>query len=507
MAKIVAPKFSTIEELKEWLKNVHEKYYIEMKAASELPNAFWESYSSFCNTSGGWIILGVAEDKPYNIIKGVANVSKAQISLWDQLSNPNKVSFRNVDNADVSVHKIDGMDVMIVYVKEAPENMKPVYVGGKRENTYIRTGDGDRMATKQEIEAFERNAQTGHDSLPAEHFTMNDLDLDSVITYKEKVSKRYPKKKYIEMSHQDFLTEIGACYIDRSSGELKVRRGTLLFLGKCNSIKELYPQYHLDYFNRQGNNPRWTDRVTDDEPGDYEMNLFNFYTIVYEKLKSLLMDGFNLDEGQIRLPISDFDETLREGLVNCLAHADYIQAYPSTKIEVFDGWFRFQNPGKMLVSTHQFRVGGDSRPRNEIIMKMFRLLGVSERQGFGGPLIYKTALSNDFKSPEVFTDIERTELRIWNIDLADSYPELGEEEKLVLRYIVKQAEPLSINQIRAKIEVSEYKMRKIITVLEEKNIIHKIGNGSSTKYEIVKESTEFLTQMQMELENLKMQNQ
>ena len=32
----------------------------------------------------------------------------------------------------------------------------------------------------------------------------------------------------------------------------------------------------------------------------------------------------------------------------CLAHADYVQAYPSIKIEVFDGWFHFLNPGKML---------------------------------------------------------------------------------------------------------------------------------------------------------------
>lgn len=506
MAKIITPNFTTIEELKEWIETVHEKYYIEMKVASELPSAFWESYSSFSNTSGGWIILGVAEEKPHNVIKGVGNVSKAQISLWNQLSNPNKVSFRNVDNADVSIYQIDKMDVMIVYVKEAPENMKPVFVGGKRENTYIRTGDGDRKATKQEIEAFERNAQPGHDSLSAEHFSLDDLDLDSVITYKEKVSKRYPKKKYIEMSNQEFLTEIGACYIDRSSGELKIRRGALLFLGKCNSIKELYPQYHVDYFNRKGNNPRWSDRVTDDEPSDYEMNLFNFYTIVYEKLKVLLQDGFTLDEGQLRLPISDFDETLREGLVNCLAHADYIQAYPSTKIEVFDGWFRFLNPGKMLISTQQFRIGGDSRPRNEIIMKMFRMLGASERQGFGGPLIYKTAVSNDYRNPEILTDIEKTELRVWNIDLADSYPELTEDEKSTLRYIIKQAEPLSVNQIRAKLDISEYKMRKIITTLEEKNLIRKIGNGPSTRYEIVKESAEFLTQMQMALENIKVQN-
>lgn len=41
MSKIVAPNFTTIEELKEWLETIHEKYYIKMKAASELPNSFW----------------------------------------------------------------------------------------------------------------------------------------------------------------------------------------------------------------------------------------------------------------------------------------------------------------------------------------------------------------------------------------------------------------------------------------------------------------------------------
>lgn len=121
-------------------------------------------------------------------------------------------------------------------------------------------------------------------------------------------------------------------------------------------------------------------------------------------------------------------------------------------------------------------------------------------------LIYKTAVSNDYRNPEILTDIEKTELRVWNIDLADSYPELTEDEKSTLRHIIKQAEPLSVNQIRAKLDISEYKMRKIITTLEEKNLIRKIGNGPSARYEIVKESAEFLTQMQMALENIKVQN-
>lgn len=500
---MIKPEFSDINAVKEWLLNVHEKYYIELKTASELPSSFWDSYSSFCNTSGGWIVLGVEEDKPLNKIKGVGNATKAIISLWDQLSNPNKVSYRNVNNEDVTTYNIDGRDIIIVHVKEVAESMKPVHIGGKLENSWIRTGDGDRRVTKEELASFMRNAQPAQDSLPADNFTIEDLDLDSLITYKERVSKRYPKRKYIEMSSEDFLLEIGACYRDRNTGEIKLRRGTLLFLGKCNSIKELFPHYHLDFFNRRGNNSRWIDRVSDDEPGDYEMNLYNFYHIVYEKIKVLLQESFVLDSKQLRLPISDFDETIRECLVNCLAHADYIQGYPTTKIDVYDGWFCFLNPGKMLVSTQQFLLGGDSRPRNEIIMKLFRLLGASERQGFGGPLIFKTAIENAFRRPEIVTDIEKTELKIWNIDLADSYSDLNLETKDVLRYIVKNNSPQSVNDIRKALDMTEYKVRKSIQELESNQLISKMGNGPSTKYYPKLESVEALTKLQIAMDQLK----
>lgn len=319
MAVFIEPQLSTLKDLKEWLINIREKYYIELKKASELPNAFWESYSSFCNTSGGWIVLGVIEGNTQNEIRGVANAEKALVSLWDQLSNRNKVSFKNVDNSDVNVYDIDGKKVIIVHVKEAPEGMKPVYLNGKLENSWIRTGDGDRRATSEELAALLRNANPIHDNLPADKFTMDDLDLDSIITYKERVSKRYPKKKYIEMASEDFLKEIGACSIDRNTGEVRIKKGTVLFLGKVNAIKEIYPHYHVDYFDRRGKNERWIDRVTDDEPSDYEMNLYNFYFITYEKLRVLLKESFALDLYQLRIPFSDFDETIRECLVNCIA--------------------------------------------------------------------------------------------------------------------------------------------------------------------------------------------
>ena len=232
---------NNLEKLKNLLVNINEKYYIELKKANELPNSFWESYSSFSNTNGGWIILGVTEGKPFNEITGVGNLEKTLTSLWDQLSNGNKVSYRNINNEDVNTYTIDGKKVIIIYVKEAPENMKPVYIGGKLENSWIRTGDGDRKVSKEELFSLVRNAQPGQDNLPAENFTMDDIDVDSLITYKERVSKRFPKKKYIEMENIDFLMEIGGCYKDRISGDLKIKKGTVLFLGKYNSIKELFP--------------------------------------------------------------------------------------------------------------------------------------------------------------------------------------------------------------------------------------------------------------------------
>lgn len=501
----IQPIFSNNQELKQWLLNVHEKYCIELKKAQELPSSFWETYSSFCNTSGGIIVLGVVEGQPQNNIQGVGNAAKTLTSLWDQLSNKTKVSFNNVNNQDVTEHKLDeNTTVILINIKEAPEGMKPVYINDKLENTWIRTGDGDRRATKEEIAAFMRNAQPSQDDLILDNFEIDDLDLDSVLSFKERINKRYPRQKYLEMSNEVFLTEIGAAVNDRISGKFKLKRGTLLFLGKMNAIKEIFPHYHVDFFNRRGNNLRWSDRVTDDEPGEYQMNLYNFFSIVYGKLTILLKESFELDQYQLRIPFSDFDETIRECLVNCLAHADYEQGYPSTKIEVFDGWFNFVNPGKMLISKTQFVMGGDSRPRNEIIMKMFRLLGASERQGFGGPLIYKTALKNDFRRPEIITDIEHTELKIWNIDLVDSYPNLTADEKSVFRYMVKNGADKSLRELVPILGMTEYRIRKAVSSLvEERHLIQKEGKGKSTRYFLEIGSVEMLTHLQIALEVLR----
>ena len=274
-------KVKSPEEFVNMLGHLHEKHIVEFKEAVNLPRSFWETYSSFNNTAGGIVVLGVKESFPENEILGVGNAEKIITDLWNQLSNTNKVNFRNVTNEDVVPIPIDEKrTIIVIVIREAPDNMKPVYLEGKDLNSYIRTGDGDRKATTDEIKAMLRNAQLAQDSIVLEHCTLDDLDPISVMEYKTLVNKRYPTKKYSALSDGDFLIEIGACHRERMTGQAKIKRGTLLFLGKNNSIKDEYPHFHLDFYNMRGSNPRWTDRVSDDEPNDSEMNLFQFFRIV-----------------------------------------------------------------------------------------------------------------------------------------------------------------------------------------------------------------------------------
>lgn len=486
------------------IKEIKEKHIVEFKKATNaVPKSFWETYSSFSNTKGGLIILGVEEGNPENIVSGVNNPEKILTDLWNQLSNQNKVNYNSLNNDDIIIRKLEyNISIIIIKVSEAPWSKRPVYINNDITKSYIRTGDGDRIMKDDELKIIMRNSSPQMDSIILEHFSIDDLDSISLVSFKEKVTSRYPNNGYETLSPEEFLIEIGAMRKNRATDKVNPTKGILLFLGKYNSIREIYPSFHMDYFNRKGNNERWTDRVATDEPTKYQMNIYNFYNIVKEKLNAIISSEFKLSDKNIRIENNQFNEAIRESFVNTVAHADYDLGFPSIKIEVFDGWLRFINPGTMLISINDFVQGGVSKPRNEIIMKLFRLLGESERQGFGGPQIFKSAASNKFRIPEIYTNLEHTELKLWHIDIVNSYPELSEEERYVFECIVKAPRPIAKREIEASLNITEYKVRKALENLLDSQKIERIGNGPSTKYVLKFGSPEMLTQLQMIVNHL-----
>lgn len=62
------------------------------KAKSNIPNSIWETYSSFSNTEGGIILLGVSEREDHTfVVSGVEDADKMQKDFWNMINNREKV--------------------------------------------------------------------------------------------------------------------------------------------------------------------------------------------------------------------------------------------------------------------------------------------------------------------------------------------------------------------------------------------------------------------------------
>lgn len=107
-----------------------ENENIEYKTAgNKLPKDIWETVSSFKNTSGGLIVLGIKEVRNAGHVKyeigGVKHPHEIQEQFW---SNVDKIiSYNTLFNEDVKIIEIGQKSIIEIRIQEALDNKKPVY--------------------------------------------------------------------------------------------------------------------------------------------------------------------------------------------------------------------------------------------------------------------------------------------------------------------------------------------------------------------------------------------
>jgi len=463
-----------------------------------VPDSFWQTYSAFANTDGGLVLFGLKEHDGKFTVEGIETPERLRTELFNNLNNRQKVSFNLISDAHIREQKIDGKTILIVEVPRAKRKHRPVYLksnplGG---NTYRRLNEADCPLTDDEVKRMlAEQVEESRDSRILFGYDLDDLNHETLRAYRQAFSSRSPAHPWNKLENQEFLRQLGAWKFDRDSGQSGLTLAGLLMFGQMTSIQEELAYYRLDYQERpesQSEN-RWIDRVSLD--GTWSGNLYDFYHIVYNKLKSDLKVPFSLENG-IRKDESPVHIALREALVNSLVHADYSER-ASVLIVKRPAMFGFRNPGLMRIPVATALEGGESDCRNRNLQKMFKLVGLGEEAGSGIPKILDSWKSQHWVSPklrESSSPYNQTKLELRMIDLLPSgvlntlreqlgnaFEQLKSDERMALAVAATEG-TVSHTRLSELSATHPADITHMLRRLTQKDLLSSEGNGRATVY-------------------------
>jgi ATP-dependent DNA helicase RecG len=410
----------------------------------------------------------------------------------------NKVSANILLDDNVGYCDISGHTVLWIEVPQADYRHKPVYINENPiKGSFKRNHEGDYHCTEEEVKAMLRDSSdSGIDGGLLDGFTMEDIDLNTLKTYRIEYERHNPDHVWNNAEDKEFLRNLGAYTVERTTKREGLTTAGLLMFGKGLAIRERFDNIRMDYLDQTNlsENIRWNDRLTYD--GSWENNLYNFIKRILPKLVSDLKRPFKLD-GMIRIDDTAVHKAVREATVNMIIHADYHSTGVLKVIKYEDG-FLFSNPGNLKLPVQAIYEGGHSVARNPKIQNMFRMIGLGDNIGSGFPTILNAWGAENWRKPDLYDDQElhQVELRLWMVSLmpiecteylynvfGKDYQLLQAEEQIILSTAYLE-EKVSNTRLQSVLNLSSIEVGRLLADLVEKNMLIVENRGRWTTYYI-----------------------
>lgn len=485
--------------------NLCEDHERECKLANGgLPESIWETYSSFANTNGGTILLGIREHRDSFTIEGLTDkqIIKYQKDFWSTLNDRNKISKNILLNHHVQVIEVEDKKILKIDIPAADRHDKPVYIGtDPMKGTYKRDYEGDFLCTEEAVRAmFADQRDVSGDVEVLDEFGLDVLNQDTIKGYRIVFEQLHSGHPWNALENDEFLMKLRAAAKNKM-GTLSPTIAGLLFFGEAYHITEVFPNYFLDYREECDDKAvRWLFRTHSNE-GDWSGNIYDFFCKVRTRIDDEVAVPFANRRDGYRVDRVDVHDALEEALANALAHANY---YGRRGIIVVKNGkeLSISNPGTIRVTKEEFYAGGNSDPRNPNILKMFGFVNVGERAGSGVDKIMTAWAEQNWKKPE-FDFSERNDRVTLKLEVgqvvyipgaadlqADRHVELTETDEINnmnkeqrVMYYLKSHDSISTQQT---MELCEYKTRagarRLLERMIQNDVLRKIGSGPGTKY-------------------------
>ncbi|SLM29543.1 putative transcriptional regulator [Desulfamplus magnetovallimortis] len=374
------------EDLIKRLKKYEWNDFECKKAQRGVPEDAYKTVSAFANTTGGYLVFGVKDEKGNLDIVGVLDVDKVQNDFLSTLRG-GKLNRIIAVQEDKIEH--DGNTLLTFFVPEANRNEKPVYLKGDIRQSYIRRGAGDEQCTQNEIEQFIRDAsQERYDSQVMYQINADKCFDENTVSWYRDLFNRHQPDRHAALNHIEFLHEWG--FISEDQNKIYPTRAGVLLFGKAMYVRQILPRPVLDYqridfdFHDWMPEKRWHDRVV------FEENIFQTWMGLFGKYMRVADRPFSVDSETLRRNDDPPDYiSFRESAINLLIHQDYGDHTRKPSIRLFKDRTIFWNPGDAFATFDELLSPKEKEVRNPSIVSAFRRIGLSDQAGTGIRTIYR----------------------------------------------------------------------------------------------------------------------
>lgn len=190
-------------------------------------------------------------------------------------------------------------------------------------------------------------------------------------------------------------------------------------------------------------------------------------------------------------------EAIREGVINAIAHRDYLQRGAPIIISIFDDRVEISNPGGLLPGLNIKNLEGHHKTRNKEICKIFHETTEMETFGTGIKKMKKLMKEHGLDAPKFCEEGDFFVVRFYGpgekiLDLVPSIPKeritdlrklgLNKRQIEALKLMINQREYFTNKKYRELFNVTNKTAATDLNFLVKKGFIKVQGKGPSTGY-------------------------
>lgn len=492
------------QELLDELNASDESPRIEAKRAREIGKSVLETVIAFANEpgmDGGYLLLGVdwsINDKGDTVYRpeGVPDPDKLQRDLASQCASMLSFPLR----PEISVERIDGKTLVVVYVAEVDSGHKPVYLKatGLPRGAFRRIGSTDQRCTDEDLWVLrgDTRPQKGPDQSILTDARLDDFDPAALAEYRRVRSRLNASAEELAYSDDDLLEALGA--VRRVDGEPRPTLAGILLFGKPMALRRMLPMVKIDYIRVPG--IEWMEDPHERfQSIEIRKPLLLALPLAEASIIDELPKGFHLPEGElhsVQEPIVP-RKVIREALANAVMHRSYTQHSPIQIIR-YSNRIEIRNVGHSLKPVAELGIPG-SRLRNPTLAAVLHDLNLAEAKGTGIRSMRRLAAEAGLTLPEFYSSRESDEFRVTlflhNLLTEDDHAwlrsltteALDSDEVKVLIY-ARATGAVDNTACRDFTGLDTLSASRALRRLRDRGLLVKQGAGSRTHYALVRPS-------------------